>query len=561
MKSIVIVDALSTGINYLNDIIQRNYRPVVLEASWGDHPEESFMATRRYIRKRYAGKADFVEEQPTYEETLSAIKAYDPLFIIPGCESGVELATRLSDDLGLRGNPYSGLDKLVHKDAMHEALKNYGVRYIRGKIVHSVDEAVAYYREEKFLHGCVVKPSRGGGTVGVHLCDDEEEMVEALRAEFGSTNVFGNKCESLLLQERIVGTEYIVNTISVDGKHRLSSMWRYTKKRVLGGGNVYDAAEILGSLEAGHSRLVRYAMDVANAIGFQNGYIHGEYMIDEAGPVLIEVNCRVMGGNMTAAFLDPIFGHHETDNLLDSFLDPAWHEQMCEKPYRIYNRGYQKFFINPEDTTLDLAPVVSIVKHLRSFREGSISGVASGTLVRTVDMETSGGLLFLSHRDPYVLEKDVQFLRKIDQEYHDMLFVNHPVDPARRPEQLTSVTDLMKQCGCNRSILVLTNDDALDVHATVLHDSDSRNAIGSYNWVIWDADYRENEDIEQMTEDFYFLASKLQKGGHLLIPEKTYWHFPCGMESIEVLCESIGLIIEAPTTPAHQGVIIATMDD
>ena len=49
-----------------------------------------------------------------------------------------------------------------------------------------------------------------------------------------------------------------------------------------------------------------------------------------------------------------------------------------------------------------------------------------------------------------------------------------------------------------------------------------------------------------MTEDFYFLAETLTKGGHIIVPERTYRHFPCGRAMIEMLCESVDLIIEAP---------------
>ncbi len=558
-RNIVIVDALSTAISFIPDIIKRNYRPVVLETNMGENAEPSLLAARATVRRRYADKADFIEEKESYEETLAEIRSLNPLFVIQGCESGVELATRLADDLGLRGNPYSGLDKLVHKDAMHEALKDYGIRYIRGKIVSSLDEAIAYYREQNFRHGCVVKPSRGAGTVGVHLCDNEEEMVAALREEFGNTNIFGND-SSILLQERIVGAEYIVNTISVDGKHRLSSVWKYTKKRVRGGGNVYDYDGVLDTLGAGHCRMIRYAMDVADAIGFQNGYIHGEYMIDEDGPILIEVNCRPMGGNLTDTYLDPVMGHHETDNLLDSYLDPAWHEAMMKVPYRPYSKCYVKYFITPENTSVNLAPVISIIKHLRSYKQASISAALSGRLTRTVDLETAGGLVYLAHEDSRILEHDLQFLRRVEQEYYHMLFSTKAFDPASRPATLTSVQEVMEQCGCNRSTLILTNDDTLDVNAMIIHSEDKREPDGLYNWAVLDFDYRDNEDTERLTDEFYYLASKVQKGGHIVIPEKTYWHFPYGAESIEILCESIGLILEAPG-PFDGNAVIATVHD
>ena len=48
--------------------------------------------------------------------------------------------------------------------------------------------------------------------------------------------------------------------------------------------------ETVTELGVGHSQLIRYAFDVLEAIGIQYGPVHGEYMVDEKGPVLIEGN-------------------------------------------------------------------------------------------------------------------------------------------------------------------------------------------------------------------------------------------------------------------------------
>jgi hypothetical protein len=39
----------------------------------------------------------------------------------------------------------------------------------------------------------------------------------------------------------------------------------------------------------------------------------------------------------------------------------------------------------------------------------------------------------------------------------------------------------------------------------------------------------------------------LRVGGHLLVPASTCSKFPSGIESVEILCESIGLCIEVPS--------------
>ena len=85
-------------------------------------------------------------------------------------------------------------------------------------------------------------------------------------------------------------------------------------------------------------------------------------MIDQDGPVLIEVNCRPCGGNMPAKFLDKISGQHETDSILDSYLKPACFKQKALQRYRLLAHGALKMFIVPEDIIAKSTPMASCDK-------------------------------------------------------------------------------------------------------------------------------------------------------------------------------------------------------
>ena len=97
------------------------------------------------------------------------MRALDPILVIAGSEFGVPYATRLASDLGLPGNPADCLKAMTEKDAMHQALKDAGVRYIRGQVITTVEEAKVYY-QELGTENVVVKRVRGAGTQGVYLC-------------------------------------------------------------------------------------------------------------------------------------------------------------------------------------------------------------------------------------------------------------------------------------------------------------------------------------------------------------------------------------------------------
>lgn len=555
MENILIVDAASTGKSYILDIVKRGYHPVVLFPGLTARADAARTDERAQLQARFAPYADFYGEKDTYEETLALVRKIDPMFILPGGEEGIALSIRLSEDLGLPGNPYSRIDDLTDRVCMQEALKKAGLRVARGRKVRTAEEALCFYREEK-LEGCVVKPLRCGGSAGVYFCADEADLNRALEKAQASISESCNGSAALYVQERIRGTEYIVNTVSYAGVHRLSSVWKCEKKAVEGG-SVSDYIMSKSRLETGDTRMIRYAYDAADALGVRFGALCGEYIVDEQGPVLTEASLRVMDGGMPDACLDQIYGHHETDQVLDAYLSPEWHREEAKKSYRTKAQGAIKFFIVPQDMHADAAPVMNIIRRLRSYQSATLGTVPDGDMKRTVDRMTTGGTVYLAHEKEEVLRHDLDFIRKVENEYYDMLFSRPEAAAEMTGKKPAAVTDVMKDCGCGRSVLVLTNDPDLSVDGMAVQAEEADKAPDGYDYGILDLNYRVNEDTETLMEMFYTLVSKVRRGGKVIVPERTYWHLPCGMESAEVLCESIGLIIEAPV-PGVRDVVIAT---
>ena len=223
-RSIVIVEPFSTGFNLIDDVRARGYQPVAVVApSLGtDEDRETFHQVKEMFLIRLPEEVPVIDENPNYEEVLEEVRKYDPLLVIAGSDFGVELATRLASDLGLRGNKWANIDKMTKKSEMHQALADYGIRYIRGRIVNSEEGAKAFYEELGTPH-VVVKPTRGAGTQGVLFCEGLEETLAAVRRLLALAKE-NEYLSDILIQERIIGKEYIVNTVSSRGRHRLASM-------------------------------------------------------------------------------------------------------------------------------------------------------------------------------------------------------------------------------------------------------------------------------------------------------------------------------------------------
>ena len=136
-------------------------------------------------------------------------------------------------------------------------------------------------------------------------------VVAAYRALEGTKNVLGLTNYSVLLQEYLAGDEYVVDTVSRDGVHKCVALWKYDKRVYNGAPVVYYGMQLLAiDSEPRLAEMVGYTASVLDALGIRHGCCHTEIMLVERGPVLVEVNCRIHGGEGTWAPM-PKCGIHD----------------------------------------------------------------------------------------------------------------------------------------------------------------------------------------------------------------------------------------------------------
>lgn len=561
MRNIIIVDAVSTGYNLVEDVRRRGYNPIVLE-SYGEESED-IAAVKEGSYSLFYSRPEIIKAHESYEATLEIVKKYTPLIVVAGSEQGVGLAARLSNDLGLLGNPVEKLDAMTKKDAMHEALKNAGIRYVRGKVVTNSEDAIAFLKENGFVRAAV-KPIQSAGSQGLFLCNSLDEVKSAVDTLLTYNDFYGRSITSVLVQEMIVGIEYIVNTISCDGKHALNSVYRYGKERTEEGGYIYDYVESINRLEQGHTQLVEYAFQVADAIGYKYGTIHGEYMIDEKGPVLIEVNCRPMGCTLPDDYSDRIFGQHESDSMLDTYLDPKGFELKVNKPYRPIRKGAFKIIMVPKDMDVEAHPIWAIAKQLRSIYKISVSD--SDVPVhynKTRDLESSGGVIFLVHDDENVVMSDLGVLREIERKYFSFIlndgmsrrwFENAGI-PAPDFEKI------IDDCDCHGAVLlagdtVHTRDGVQAVSPETIAKANKGFDYVIIGYQLALLDLNESACLELI----FKTMDKVKPGGKVIIPQSTYEYLSYKKDGAELLMRVKGLAIQAPSANLR-GYVIGLKED
>lgn len=447
-KKIVVVEPMSTAFNFIEDIRKRGYEPVILEAYIPEGYARRLMDEERKIKyARIPYPIRILKENPDYEVTLQEVRSLDPLLVLVGGEEGVIPGTRLANDLELVGNPSSNIPQMTRKSVMHSTLRDAEVRYIRGEEVSTLEDCLRFM-EKTGSEDLVLKHVHGVASVGVHLVHGREELEASFRQEETAENMFGETKNPLLLQERIFGEEYIVNTISRNGIPALTSVFRYFKKQMPSGAIIYRGLEAVTELGHKEMELVEYALQTVRVLGITDGPVHGEYMMDEKGPVLIEVNCRVMGGSVPAGFLDKVFGYHETDVVLDCMLDDEVHKEFLKKPYHPRKKGYVKDFYSDREKTISSSGIIPILLHMKSFYSGWVENAGKiDTIHETVDLETETGCAYLVHDDEETAKKDFDLLMYIEERYPNLLHSDTPLflPPEEDSEISPEIMDILSR--------------------------------------------------------------------------------------------------------------------
>ncbi|WP_407416217.1 ATP-grasp domain-containing protein [Methanobrevibacter sp.] len=560
MKSIIIVDCISTGINYIEDIVNRGYKPVVLELKPAGEDVEAYKAMLNHHYDEINEEFDILYEKDTYEETLDAVKKLNPKLVLPGNEHGVILATKLANDLDLLCNPIENLEAMTLKNKMQQRLKDNGLRYIRGKVISSVEEAVEFYDAED-LNEVVLKPIYSAGSAGVKLCSNKEEMINSIEDIFNNKhNYYGENISELLLQERIIGDEYIVNTVSNDGVHRITLIWKYHKIKAMDGSILYNTAETVNNLNIGESKMVEYAYQVADAIGIKYGPVHGEYMIDEKGPVLIEVNCRPCGGNMSAKFLDKIAGHHETDAILDSYLKPVRFQEKRKERYRLLGYGALKFFTVPHDIVAKSAPVSNISPKLKSYFKSSIDEHFDRAVFfrKTEDLNTVGGIIYLVHESHEILQQDIEFLGNVEKKAFELVLSEEVYEdkPIIEEDLFRELDVLVSHAHDYGTALLITDQFLDDINIVQIGKDEINDMSGEFDYVIINLNKSLiHLDEFKVIELIFNIFSNIKVGGVVFIPESTCDYIPGGRKGIEALLRTLDLKIEVPPYGLNTGVI------
>ena len=415
-EKIVVIEAISSSVNYISDIRDMGYEPILLERWVSEERRED---RRKWHDNYYALNGDTMPEiimaSQSYKDILALMKKIDPILILPGADHAVYLATSLSADMGLPCNDSKNLDAMISKDDMQYALKKAGLRYIDTVTIYDLEDALQFFRK-KGKKSVIVKPQCGSATVGVTRCYSEEDIVAAvenIKRFFGGADIRG----AVVIQEYIDGVEYVIDTISSNGKHRTIFSMKYEKQFLDRSHKIYDTDEYIDSGAEEYKYLSDYMYRVLDAIGISYGPVHSEIMVDENGPVLVEINCRPAGASVKRSFQDRVLGCHETREALEAYLYPE------SFPEKIRKFGRYGQLICPAMVKNMIMPDDVFVKHLK-YKETAgklasfvymLTNGENCVYKKTVDLNSAAGMIYLANEDENQLKKDCNYLKWLEK--------------------------------------------------------------------------------------------------------------------------------------------------
>jgi len=425
-KRVVIVDGYSTGVFYMPllkelgiEVIHVRSTPVSLNAHITDIANAALKKNATYFTALVDGARPF-------EEIVEEVSAYKPVAVIPGCETGVELADQLAHFWGLPGNDLAFSRARRDKFAMYEAVSKAGLRHLDyGRFAAS--PPLVSWVKQKNRFPVVIKPARSAGADGLHICRSLDEVEQAFEKLTGMNTIFGEPNTSVIAQEFADGYEVVVNTVSCKGWHRVTDLWRYSKTITADGRSVYDGAELVPDFGEVTDEVLGYAFAVLDALKITIGAAHTEIMVTADGPVLIECGARAMGGSFSQTLLRSCLGYTQLEVSLDAYLSPDTFRARWDRPYALLRYALFKFLASTRKGMLDAIPGVTLLAGLPSVKGGNFLGsLESGEVERTVDLFTSPADIYLCHEDRRVLHEDVSLIRDLEKEAQNLLFEMSP---------------------------------------------------------------------------------------------------------------------------------------
>lgn len=251
-----------------------------------------------FDEKKYEGGGFLYEPEELADlPKILKAKAKRPVLVLAGDESAVELAERIRQEFGLTSVKDPALTLAwFDKGALGDVLSRPELKLSHAKQAHSSDvEALLKWQRDTYqLWPVMVKPSASVATDRTRVCYTEAEVREHVKNSIGQPSARGPLIKEMVIQELldVRENEFVIDTESAFGQHRVHLSGAYTREYVPGAGFIVTGGKLVDPRGVKAVGAIEYALKVLDAIKYTDGPAHMEIVWTQEGYKIIDFNAR-----------------------------------------------------------------------------------------------------------------------------------------------------------------------------------------------------------------------------------------------------------------------------
>lgn len=421
--AIALVDPYGSGRFLLDELRQRGWPCVAVRSSFDI--SASILATWNAVPFDRV-----VVHRGDLSKTAGELRAHEPPVraVAAGCDLGAGLADALAEELGLPGNGTELSRCRADRSLVQERLLEHGIRSCRQKRVSSESAAIVFAKELGYWPLVAKSCSASSSGASTFRCDDEEALTSAVEQLLKEDRSSAAIVE-VLVQEAVVGVEYLVDCVSVEGRHLIMGLWMCERTHT-DCSICADRAKTLpyDDVDGGAQHVLReYVFSCLAALDVCFGASTCNVIVDDQGPCLVDVAQRMQNGVGPALWAKCVGRERGQAHLWADLLTNNGREVIkCldavaagEPAYVLSSFSLQLDLQCPEEGVLERS-IEDMAGHwirsLPSFWKSKFFVEEADRVKATCDMLTSPGYVILVGKDPTVVERDAAEIRRKERE-------------------------------------------------------------------------------------------------------------------------------------------------
>jgi len=309
------------------------------------------------------------------------------------------------------------------KWVMGEAVRKAGLRSIQEKIVTTWNEAKEYLQSLSPplspANPVIFKILEGSSSEGVNKVYSLKQAEHIFSSDTSSTSHFGAKIDKVLIQEFLQGKEYVIDSASRDGVHKIVTVWSEELHPGNGVLDLYYGFKVMDPQDQKIQAIIYYANKVLDATGLRNGAADMEliWLEEEGRPCVVDLNARwtaLMWKNGLALEKATV-GNNQITATVNAYLDGDAFDEMPLVP-SMQQHGAVIFAYAREVGFLRDIPGLAVAKQLPSYF-GSYNEMLVGTRIQKLPTSHPCLFILLAHREKAVVDDDYDRIIGLENSY------------------------------------------------------------------------------------------------------------------------------------------------